>query len=679
MFDFESVIKDGLQHIAKEQREDGGFTSLSSFHAADFSGGIPYSTTFFTSTILACLNVVAGCENHTALAKPTRRKAAAFLLGEKSTGWSFNYWAQSAAERTTMLYPDDIDDTFGALAALLQYERAIINGEALAAIVALLTSVETQEGGPYRTWLIKNPSTPWNDIDVVANSAVGYFLSLIDIYLPNIKEVIDCAIHDGAARSPYYPSAAQAFYFISRFYKNCRSAADGIGRVNVNATGEKAVTAIRDLWQNRSANMTPLENIMTMTALINLGARETISPNEVFRVAKEIKEDRWKPYAFCIDPAREGRTCYAGASALTAALTIEMLALYMKKPKSTHVRRDDKKDNTHEKAVAAAKSEVESAKTDPAFHAVLIDQIDAIANPSITTIAYEFQAALGLRGAKLRPASVDRLALGSLYGWIAYTIYDDILDDDKDAHLLPAANFFLRSLAQIYAAEDILTPGCAALFDQTMDLIDGANNWEQNQCRLPGDTAIACLPETLPDFGDYRTLADRSIGHAMGPLAELLMAGYDPTSEEFGAVHDLFHHYLIARQLHDDAHDWADDLSHGRVTSVAALVIKKFYSARKCDVYENNIIESPAIAAVLPALREIFWKETIDEVVHLIEEHVTMARQARKKSALISADNGASDFMEGALVTLEAGAKRALAERDDTLLFLARYHPSAAP
>jgi hypothetical protein len=154
----------------------------------------------------------------------------------------------------------------------------------------------------------------------------------------------------------------------------------------------------------------------------------------------------------------------------------------------------------------------------------------------------------------------------------------------------------------------------------------------------------------------------------MGPLTELVIAGYDAGSKEFQNVLSLFRHYLIARQLHDDAHDWADDLLRGRVNSVGALVIKKFKS-------KNNPRASVGIADALPAMRELFWKEGVDFVAQLIEGHIAGARQARQRSILI----GTTNFMEDVFTSLEAGTKKAIAERDNMLLFLAHYHPSTPP
>jgi hypothetical protein len=598
--------------------------------------------------------VVAENKNYHRLVDPIRSNAASFLLREKKKNWSFNYWARGAKERESMPYPDDIDDTFNALAALMRYDHTIIDGEALAAIVAILTSVEAQEGGPYRTWLVATPNSKWADVDLAANSTVGYFLALAGVHLPHLESLIGNAIAAGALRSPYYPSAAQMLYFISRFYKNHRD----------HTVTQSAVTAVVAFRKANAAQMTPLESAITITALINLSAGEVVHRNEVEELLIKERQEGWKPYAFCIDPARAGATSYAGASALTAALCLEMAVLY----NDVHTRRGGepaKKDSTqqHKRVIARAKSDLDQPGIDPALKAIIERKIDATADGKITLLAHDFKNALGARGTRIQYEAEDRLALGNIYGWIAYDIYDDFLDDEGDPLLLGAANICLRALTHVYEAEELTIPGCLSLFNRIVNGMDSANVWEQSHCRLPAGKNDR-LPAELPDFADYLALADRSLGHAMGPLVELMIAGYGPESPAFQNILAMFRHYLIARQLHDDAHDWADDLLRGRVNSVGALVVKSFQT-RHADKKRTGINET------LPFLREIFWKETIDKAATLIYQHARGARGAREKSGVI---NG-TDFLEAALMALEDGAKKAIAERDDALLFLTHYHP----
>jgi len=75
-------------------------------------------------------------------------------------------------------YPDDLDDTFCALNALYLFDRKLISGSAYAYIIQLLTKVEKNEGGPYKTWLVSKKTSGWDDVDIVVNSNIAYFLWL---------------------------------------------------------------------------------------------------------------------------------------------------------------------------------------------------------------------------------------------------------------------------------------------------------------------------------------------------------------------------------------------------------------------------------------------------------------------------------------------------------------------
>src|SRR4030095_7089120 len=104
-----------------------------------------------------------------------QNKIAKFLLLHKSEFWSWNYWQRNSHEAKELPYPDDLDVTFCALAALSHYDKKLISGDVFAYIVQLLTATEKKEGGPYRTWLVaKNAPAVWRDVDLAVNSNIAY-------------------------------------------------------------------------------------------------------------------------------------------------------------------------------------------------------------------------------------------------------------------------------------------------------------------------------------------------------------------------------------------------------------------------------------------------------------------------------------------------------------------------
>ena len=528
----------------------------------------------------------------------------------------------------------------------------------------MLTGCEIQEGGPYRTWLMPNDArAEWQDVDPIVNSTIGYFLSLVGVRLPQLQKFLEDAVREGQLTSPYYPGIFPGVYFLSRFYENR-------GGVGIASATRAALADIITKHLHRN-DITALECAMTISSLINLGHRENSALGAAADLLNaRLEREGFLPYAFCIDPSRDGKRCYAGASALTAAFCAEALTLAQ-----SHYVISNSADGARSAAATPSPiihdhirglAQTACQTLDPDLRAMAIAQVEKTTDEKIITLAYDFHEALYKKGISISPDIIELLSLANLFGWMAYDIYDNALDGEDGAAIIPCANFFLRALTGIYHSLGIRATGIAPLFKNTMNRIDNANAWEQHDCRIhaesdasPGNI-LAC---SLPSFGDHQTLADRSIGHAMGPLAMLLLAGYDAESKAYKNVESFFRHYLIARQLHDDAHDWADDLLRGRVNSVGVIVLKSFK-----EKYSGEGHKTMTAIAALPKLKKIFWKETIDVAARMIIAHVDAARRAREKSLL-----GDTDFMESALQRLASSARRAITERDEALVFLKDY------
>jgi hypothetical protein len=283
---------------------------------------------FFTESTLFSLANILSCYNEVSKLIPTqnsievtkaRGDLASFLLSQKSPRGSFNYWLRDSEESRTMPYPDDLDDTFVALAALHGFDPSLIDGAVLADVAKLLPAVEIAPGGPYRTWLIEPTASPeWKDVDLVVNSNVAYFLSRIGIHLPNLTKFVDDRIREDNLTSPYYPSVIHVIYFISRFYK-------GEGR---DALVQKVLAAPKE---------NSLKLAMAISALINLGydpallnANNKVNESNLMSLLiARIEAEGFTPDPFCIELVRDGKTHYAASPALTAAFCAEAIAKWM--------------------------------------------------------------------------------------------------------------------------------------------------------------------------------------------------------------------------------------------------------------------------------------------------------------------------------------------------------------
>lgn len=135
-------------------------------------------------------------------------------------------------------------------------------------------------------------------------------------------------------------------------------------------------------------------------------------------------------------------------------------------------------------------------------------------NKQIVLLPYFFKIALGKNAKNISDDLLIQLGLANLYGWIAYTIYDDFLDEEGKPEFLSVANVFLRELTIIFNSVLPCECGFSKFFKQTMDALDAANIWEVKHCRIDAADKQLKIPKTLPDYGDYAKLAERSFGYA---------------------------------------------------------------------------------------------------------------------------------------------------------------------
>lgn len=217
------------------------------------------------------------------------------------------------------------------------------------------------------------------------------------------------------------------------------------------------------------------------------------------------------------------------------------------------------------------------------------------------------------------------LGAANLWGWLAYTIYDDFLDDEGKIEQLSGANLALRELSQIFNNLENGFPqkNILATFHEAMDTVDAANTWEVKNCRSKITNDEFILPTTSPDYQNFQNLHQRSIGHGLGPFTLALISGIKKDSEKFKNIYQFIKSYIIAKQLNDDINDFWEDLKNGQINSVVATVLIIWQKK-----YPNkNIIHLENDAALI---NEIFYQEIAAEVLNKIIEESQVAQKSLK-------------------------------------------------
>jgi hypothetical protein len=609
------TIDRAISYLQTTQQADGSYESYSSPSQVPFVPQITYRTTFTPALVLTALS---GLQSSEALSIRTR--LADWLLTQKSPIWSFNYWATTAPQRTTLPYPDDLDDTFCALIGLHAHDASLISHECLGVMVKLLIATEAHIGGPYRTWLTSGAHPDaWHDVDLAVNSNIAYFLRRVAEPLPNLTKYMDQAIISGELSSPYYPSIYPILYYIARAYPGQHS----------QLLADYLLTRQRDGWWD-----TPLQTALAISALLHLGEHAACKEAIARLIETQCEDGSWIAEAFCLDPTIASQSYYSGSSTLTTALVVEALAAYSKPSKRSRKRSTNKRtsraETLHGRIMATATAELQ--QLEPNLQRESLAAIDRVQQTDtrreIALLPHFF--ADSLKKSLSRPLGDYALHLGlaNLYGWTAYTIFDDFLDDEGQAPQLPVASTMLRYSLKHFQASAPDIDSYQQLIDRTFDTIDNANSWEVSECRFvvqDGSISIG----TLPQYDDGLQLANRSLGHTLTPMGVLALAGVKPTDPRARAVRRALMHYIVARQLNDDLHDWEQDLAKGHISYVVATLLR-----------ELSLPPGPyKLTSLVPALQHQFWHTTLRSVCDTMSKHTRLARAAATASTVLSSDH----------------------------------------
>ncbi|MDH4330259.1 MAG: hypothetical protein OEV93_01785 [Candidatus Moranbacteria bacterium] len=554
-------------------------------------------------------------------------------------------------------YPEDLDDTFCVLAAVFEFNPEIISDEVVVCAVSLLTFVEEKEGGPYRTWLVgQEAKREWKDIDLAVNSNIAYFLSLQDVFLENMIDFVEKAIDRKKFSSPYYSSIYSVLYFISRFYR-----------------GKKKKELIGFILSKKEENFTwgnALDTSLACGTLMNLGVSlEEVKLSILKLISLQNKDGSWDAAPFVIERVQNKIKYHSGSSALTTSFCVSAIDKFLSKNQKTKVKLKKNRDSktaeiqkTHQRIIKKAQKIIDYL--DENTKRGMEDQIKKVIQSEesidrVILLPFYFKKALKVDNERVNSKIIANLGVISLFGWAAYDIYDDFLDGEGDAKKISLANVFLRELSIIYSEISRNDASMKKLFRDMMNMVECANFWEVENCRAKIVENELIIPKYLPNYGNLEKLFERSAGHVLGVATILLLTGKKRNSKYFQKTFLLFQHYIIARQLNDDMHDWEDDIRSGNMTWVVTLIIKRMMKLKRINLDDD-----------LEKMREIFWHEVVIEICNEIIFHTSKAKKYLQNLKL----ERDGEFFEKMIKSIENASKKTIDEQKQVSEFLRHFH-----
>lgn len=342
-----------------------------------------------------------------------KTKIANQLIKEKSEYYSFNYWLKNSDKYKTEPYPDDLDDSFYAWAALKNYDNSLLDGDVLADLTRILLKTQVKDGGPYYTWIVEEEDNEkWRDLDFAVNCNIAYFLSLEEIELDGLNSFLEEKVNGDDLDSLFYKDQYASLYFLSRFYK-----------------GHQKKFLKNKIKKLLSQKINILDLVLLLIAASRLGFDDLITKKLLKKVSKAQADDGgFAAYDFYFYIDREKKEDFIKDRSLTTALVIELWSLIYLPEK-----RKEELDQWKEDLAVFFETKLELIKNKE-----IEKEFKLIGNKIISKdkdgfiLFLPLLLYLSLKDKKeIKKDYFLNLALINLFFWIAFTIYDDFNDEGK--------------------------------------------------------------------------------------------------------------------------------------------------------------------------------------------------------------------------------------------------------
>jgi len=486
----------------------------------------------------------------------------------------------------------DASEVYSVLGALWKYDPASVKSDWLAGAIQRLVRSEAAVGGPYYAGAT---------IAVAANAQIASFIRLVAQPLPNMNRFF-------------------ADIIATERFEDTEFTCFGLLYLLTTACDCKGLTHYAEgNWLQNADWQTPWHQVVALAIL-----KETVQRPKIRQALLTISQQQQADGTWIGEPLTKNTPSSRFSCLVTTALVTEALCTYLYMPAEISPAYWRRK-----RQVAQAAAQLFKVHPRP-LRSLALTAIKRVCkadeNFEITLLPHFFAHALD---SQQRPTSAHctNLGLANLCTWIAYTIYDDFIDSEGAPAELPVANVAMRASLDCFRAvlpEDVHFQRYVA---QVFAGMDEANAWELTNCRFAVHGGSVTITE-LPKYGRCTVLATRAFAHALTPMA--ILAQHTPCSvKQSRHIETAFQHYLIARQLNDDLHDWVKDMQVGQASYVVTAILRDMRIDN--EVYDLGVL--------LPAMQKCFRRTTLPKVCQRLLWHITLSRQQFAKSRLLQKQN----------------------------------------
>lgn len=495
---------------------------------------------------------------------------------------------------------EDFTDIFALSAALIR-SGGTIDGAMSAKLIHILTKHEVSVGGPY--------AHSKQDLDLLTNVLIAIFLQSHEVTLPKLKAYIENTLRERDSRQ--YPKYVLSVFFAAQ-----------LG------------------WISDTVMQKSLQHVLDTTVITN---EQSALLNYVI-VYRGLQSD------YTYTEPDDSKTY---SPVLSAAKTANMQF-----KKHANEKKSSKSEALVAKKIYNAVESESRHFNDPLRSYLKISgaKIEK-ADPryEISLFPYYFAQALKKRPEVFNNTDLIQLGMANVFCWVAYTLYDDFLDGEGVIEYLPVANVAMRKslhiLQSVFAHHNV-----QELITTLFDVMDQANSWELEKTRF-SVTDKKITTHTIPDYGDLAILSNRAAGHIIAPLCMAQAAGF--TQQQQQDLRQAFHHYIVARQLNDDLHDWVEDSKNGHCTHIMAQLLKRAHVSE--GTYTHSKLKK--------TLKNYFWLQGFEELVHEATEHTRLAKVYYKKTNKFKINAPFFEFLN----SIERSLSQATAEFNEKKQFLEQF------